>query len=150
MMKKVPQSYSGREFSQNVLSEAEIRYLSTKKQRQDILLKDFTYADFKKILEKAPFSLSEWAEMLYVSERTLHRYANGDGSFNGLQIERILLLEKMIDAAGELFDLNGFKNWLSYKPYALNGTSVKEMLLTHDGIQEVRDLIGRIQYGVAS
>lgn len=80
--------------------------------------------------------------MLYISESGLHRYANKDGSFNGLQIERVLDLEKFIDAANELFDAEGFKNWLNYKPFAFNGSSVKEMLRTYDGIQKVIDLIG--------
>lgn len=138
------------DLSQKILSEAETHYLSARKNRKEVLVKDFTYKDFKKVAAKAPFSLGEWADMLYISERSLHRYANGDGGFNGLQIERILHLEKFIDSANELFGTEGLKNWLFHKPFALNGRMVKDILLTHDGIQEAIDLVGRMQYGIAS
>lgn len=62
-----------------------------------IELNDFRYSSFKAILDKSPFTIGEWAQLLYMSERTLHRYAKDQAAFNGLQIERILVLEEFID-----------------------------------------------------
>ncbi|MCH5721184.1 antitoxin Xre/MbcA/ParS toxin-binding domain-containing protein [Niabella hibiscisoli] len=85
-----------------------------------------------------------------MSERTLHRYAKDDGGFNGLQIERILLLEVLIDIGNEMFGQEGFKSWLQSKPFSLNGEAVKNKLATHNGIQEVIDTLGRIQHGISA
>ncbi len=116
--------------------------------KRNTLVKEFSYNKFRKIAEKSPFTLNEWAEMLYLSERSLHRYAKDDGGFNGLQIERILLLETLIDAGNELFGKAGFKEWLSYKPFSLQGATVWQKLKSHSEIQEVIDLIHRIQQGI--
>jgi len=115
-----------------------------------VLVKDFTYHHFKKIMERGPFTLSEWANMLFMSERTLHRYAKDNGSFNGLQIERILLLESFIDMGNELFGKEGFKTWLRSKPFSLGGEVVQEKLLSHSGIQDAIDILGRLQFGITA
>jgi uncharacterized protein (DUF2384 family) len=86
--------------------------------------------------------------LLSTSERTLHRYAKDGADFNGLQIERILLLEKMIDVGNKFFGKENFKHWLSDRPFSFNGRMVKENLSTHGGIQETIDLIQRLQHGI--
>ncbi|MGJ7032399.1 antitoxin Xre-like helix-turn-helix domain-containing protein [Niabella hirudinis] len=113
-------------------------------------VKDFTYTHFRKIADRAPFSLNEWADLLYISERSLHRYAKEDGGFNGLQIERILLLAKLIDIGNEFFGKDGFRQWLRSHPFSLNGAMVQELLTTHTGIQEVIDLLHRMEHGISA
>jgi DNA-binding transcriptional regulator YiaG len=44
-------------------------------------VKDFTFEEFKKVADKTPFTLAEWAAILHVSERTLQRYAKNNGKF---------------------------------------------------------------------
>lgn len=149
-MKKAPKKYIPN-FATNKLEEPEAVYYTTPRaNRVQTLVKTFTYENFKKILNKGAFTLSEWADMLFMSERTLHRYAKDDGGFNGLQIERILLLEVLIDTGNELFGREGFKGWLQSKPFSLNGAVVKSKLNTHNGIQEVIDTLGKIQHGISA
>lgn len=134
-----------------IVSEPALVYpIAPKAVKKEILLKDFTYAHFKKISDKGPFSLADWAELLFISERTLHRYAKDNNGFNGLQIERILLLESLINSGNELFGKEGFKTWIHSSPFSLGGTVVKEMLTTHSGIQEVIDTLGRMQHGISA
>ena len=59
-------------------------------------LKDFTYNEFKKIADKAPFTQAEWAAMLHVSERTLQRYAKSNGSFAPINAERAMQIDKVL------------------------------------------------------
>lgn len=125
----------------------EVRHKSIKKEPA---VKDFTYDHFKKIADKGPFSLSEWADLLYISERSLHRYAKDGSGFNGLQIERILLLAKLIDTGNEFFGKEGFRQWLHSRPFSLNGELVKDLLTTHNGIQEVTDLLHRMEHGISA
>ncbi|MCH5598165.1 hypothetical protein [Niabella ginsengisoli] len=135
----------------NMLEEPAVVYhITPKYSKAETLVKDFTYKYFKKILNKGAFTLGEWADMLFMSERTLHRYAKDDGGFNGLQIERILLLEILIDMGNEMFGKEGFKTWLQSKPFSLNGDIAKNKLNTHNGIQEIIDTLGRIQHGISA
>ena len=112
------------------------------------ITRDFLFTDFKKVSDKAPFTVADWADMLHISERTLHRYAKENTAFNGMQIERILHLEKLIDMGNSLFGKEGFKNWLHFKPLSLQYQTPKELLTSHQGIQEVIDVIGRMQHGI--
>ncbi len=118
--------------------------------RAEMAVTDFTYLDFKKIVNKGPFTLADWAAMLFVSERTLHRYAKEGGGFNGLHIERILHLETLIDMGNDLFGGDGFKIWLQSRPFSLGGDVAKSKLVSHSGIQDVIDMMGRLQHGISA
>jgi uncharacterized protein (DUF2384 family) len=149
-MKKALKKYNPN-ISSTIVSEPEVVYrITPKNSKTETLVKDFTYKDFKKILNKGAFTLAEWADMLFMSERTLHRYAKDDGGFNGLQIERILLLETLIDTGNEMFGREGFKIWLQSRPFSLGGEVAKSKLTTYQGIQEIIDTLGRIQHGISA
>ena len=79
-----------------------------------VIVKAFHYSDFKKIANKAPFIIAEWAEILHISERTLHRYAKDNAEFSGLQIELILLSEKLIDMGNQVFGFLHYKNFAGF------------------------------------
>lgn len=111
-------------------------------------VKDFTYTHFRRIADKAPFTVIEWAEMLHISERTLHRYAKENTPFQGLQVELILLIGKMIDLGLTLFDKEGLKNWVHSPAFSLNNRTPLETMQSYAGIQEVIQLLGRIQHGI--
>lgn len=149
-MKKSVKKYIPNISTSRLEEPGAVYHIMPKPSQVATLVKDFTYKDFKKILTKGAFTLAEWADMLFMSERTLHRYAKDDGGFNGLQIERILLLEALIDIGNEMFGQEGFKSWLQSKPFSLNGEVVKNKLNTHNGIQEVIDILGRIQHGISA
>lgn len=111
-------------------------------------VKDFRYEDFKELADKGPFTQAEWAGMLSVSERTLQRYSKENAAFNGLQTERILHLNKLIEKGNRLFGKAGFNNWLDYAPYTLNGVQIRDILSSYQGIETAIDLLGRIEHGI--
>ena len=79
-------------------------------------LKEFTYAEFKKISDKTPFTQAEWASMLHISERTLQRYAKSNGSFAPINAERALQIDNVLRRAKEVFGPVGtFYKWLKQK-----------------------------------
>lgn len=149
-MKKPFKKYNPYTSSNQVSEPAPIYRIIPKTNHAEVLVKEFTYSHFKKILSKGPFTLGDWADMLFMSERSFHRYAKDNGGFNGLQIERILLLEVLIDMGNELFGPEGFKTWLQSKPFSLGGEAVKNKLSSHNGIQDIIDTLGRLQHGITA
>ncbi len=112
-------------------------------------LKDFTYSEFKKIAANAPFSQSEWAAILHVSERTLQRYAKNNGSFAPINAERALQIDKVLREAKIAFgSVDKFYNWIKRDPYMLEGNLSFNSLTTYDGIEKVLTQLGRIQHGL--
>ena len=114
-------------------------------------LKDFTFNEFKKIADRAPFSQAEWAGILHVSERTLQRYAKNNGTFAPMNAERALQIAKLLDQGKITFgNTDKFYEWLSENPYMLEGNLSLESLSSLDGIEKVLTQLGRIQHGIFS
>jgi putative toxin-antitoxin system antitoxin component (TIGR02293 family) len=112
-------------------------------------LKDFTYNEFKKIADKAPFTQAEWAAMLHISERTLQRYAKNDGVFATINAERALQIEKVLKEGKITFGkVENFYNWLKRNPYMLEGNLSLQSLTSYNGIEKVLTQLGRIQHGI--
>lgn len=113
------------------------------------LVKDFTYSEFKKIADKAPFTQSEWAAILHVSERTLQRYAKNNSSFAPINAERALQIDKVLKEGKITFGkVENFYNWLKRNPYMLEGNLSLDSLTTYSGIEKVLTQLGRIQHGL--
>jgi putative toxin-antitoxin system antitoxin component (TIGR02293 family) len=112
-------------------------------------VKDFTYSEFKKIADKAPFTQSEWAAILHISERTLQRYAKNNGTFAPINAERALHIDKVLKEGKITFGkVENFYNWLKGNPYMMEGNLSFNSLTTYDGIEKVLTQLGRIQHGL--
>ncbi len=112
-------------------------------------LKDFTYNDFKKISDKAPFTLAEWSSMLHVSERTLQRYAKNNGIFASINSERAMQIAAVLSEGKRTFGkVESFYQWLKNNPQMLEGPLSLESLTTANGIQMVLTQLKRIQHGI--
>ena len=112
-------------------------------------VKDFTFNEFKKIADKAPFTQAEWASILHVSERTLQRYAKSNGSFAPINAERALQIDKVIKEGKATFGkVENFYTWLKSNPYMLEGELSFHSLTSYEGIQKVLTQLGRIQHGI--
>jgi putative toxin-antitoxin system antitoxin component (TIGR02293 family) len=112
-------------------------------------LNNFSYNEFKKIADTAPFTQAEWAAMLHVSERTLQRYAKNNGHFAPINAERALQIGQVLKKAKEVLGkAEDFYHWIKRKPYALEGQLSLESLTTADGINKVLTQLGRIEHGL--
>ncbi len=113
------------------------------------LVKDFTYNEFKKIADKAPFTQAEWAAILHVSERTLQRYAKDNSSFAPINAERALQIDKVLKEAKVTFGkVENFYNWIKRGPYMLEGSLSFDSLTSYSGIEKVLTQLSRIQHGL--
>lgn len=113
------------------------------------MVKDFTYNEFKKIADKAPFTQAEWAAILHVSERTLQRYAKDNGTFAPINAERALQIDKVLKEGKNTFGkVENFYNWLKRDPYMLGGNLSFESLTSANGIERILTQLHRIQHGL--
>jgi putative toxin-antitoxin system antitoxin component (TIGR02293 family) len=114
-----------------------------------VTVADFPYSKFARIAAKVPFTQKEWANILHLSEKTLQRYSKDNKSFEGIYVDRILHLEQLIEMGLETFtDADTLYRWLKREKKVLGHTLNFESLYSNQGIQDVIDEIGRIQYGV--
>jgi uncharacterized protein (DUF2384 family) len=147
-MKKIKKLKPDEELDESILREPEAIYEITKKVSTT---KQFGYDDFEKILNKAPFTLVEWATMLHVSERTLQRYAKNNSSFAAIQAERIIMIDNVLKEGKITFGkTENFYAWLKRKPYMVDGNISLEGMATYEGIQNVLTQLGRIQNGITA
>jgi putative toxin-antitoxin system antitoxin component (TIGR02293 family) len=138
--------YRQPKLKESKVEEPLIPYTPVKKQ---VMVADYTYKKLKKITELVPFTQSEWANMLHLSERTLQRYAKNNSSFEGIYTDRILLLQKMIELGLDTFtNAATFYSWLKKDKPVLGQKLNFESLYSDRGIQEIIDQLNRIQYGV--
>lgn len=112
-------------------------------------VKDFTYSEFKKIADKAPFTQAEWAAILHISERTLQRYAKENSTFASINAERALQIARVLKEGELTFGKQeNFYQWIKRGPYMLEGNLSFDSLTSYDGIQRVLTQLGRIQHGL--
>ena len=117
--------------------------------QQLLLVKDFSYSRFKKVYDVAPFSFKDWAGFLHLSERTLLRYASDNKSFEGIYIERILMIERLFKKGIEIFSsADAFFSWLIKPKKLLGFVFDKNSLSTTEGILALEDELGRIEHGI--
>lgn len=110
---------------------------------------DFPFRKFRKIAEKVPFTQKDWANILHLSERTLQRYAKDNSAFDGIYVDRILLLEQLIETGLETFvNSNALYQWLKKDKIVLGNKINFESLYSSQGINDIIDQLGRIQHGV--
>ncbi len=115
----------------------------------DIVRTGISYKDFNKIADDTPFSLTEWANYLQLSERTIQRNQKEKKSFQPIQSERIVELSMLYKYGVEVFgDKDNFNTWLNTKSISLGGRTPKDLLDTKFGMSMVKDELGRIEHGI--
>jgi len=103
-----------------------------------------------KTMQMMDFSLDEMSTILHVSERTLRRY-DDKSNLNIEQSERIIELNNLYQFGIEVLgSLDNFKIWINSPILALGQQKPKEFLDTSLGITMLKNILGRIQYGVYS
>jgi len=96
------------------------------------------------------FSMSQMAELLPVTERTLQRYAPNE-HFNRVVSEQILQIAQVAAKGAEVFeDKDRLLSWMNHPNTALGNRSPMSLLSSRFGTEMVLDELGRIEHGVFS
>ena len=92
--------------------------------------------------------MSEMAQLLPVTERTIQRYRPHQ-HFNRVVSEHILQLAEIIAHGTEVFgDREKFLRWLRIPNVTLGNRTPFELLDSRFGAEVIRDELGRIEHGV--
>lgn len=104
-----------------------------------------------KFLKASGFTQQELARFLAIPERTLARRKDA-GSLNLAESERLMRLAEIFYASMRLFDgkADAARDWLTTPARGLNHERPIDYAVTELGAREVRNLIGRLEYGVYS
>lgn len=109
------------------------------------------YADFEAMAVEMPFTLAQWAEILHLSERTLHRMKAEEKPFAPVQTEKIFSLRRIHELGLQVFGTNAaFSEWLKTPILALELQAPVAVLDLHFGVEKVHNILGRIAYGIYS
>ncbi len=101
------------------------------------------------MLNRDPFTLREWAQLLDITEGGLRRHLQTGKPLGRVRSAQLLEILLVLRRGLEVFeDEDRFLHWISAKSTALGGVAPKELLDNAFGIQLVRDELGRIEYGV--
>lgn len=132
-----------------IMEESAMPYMPAPKPSTTPMIAEFTYRKFKKIADKVPFTQSEWAGILHLSERTLQRYAKNNSSFEGIYTDRILQLQELIELGLTTFTSpENFYQWLKKDKLVMGQLLNFQSLTSARGIQETIHQLARIQQGI--
>lgn len=107
------------------------------------------YSLFDLICHYTPFSENDWADLLDISTKSLHRYKADNRHFRPLQSEKIIEMSEVTFTGLDVFgNMEQFKRWLDTPNYALGGLQPMELLKDSYGKELVISELKRINYGI--
>ncbi len=91
------------------------------------------------------------AQILSVSEPTLYRWAKANKNLERNFTVKLFEIVDLFVYGEEVFgDRDAFFKWLNLPNEALGGLKPQELIEIPGGVSKVKDIIGRIEYGVYS
>lgn len=107
------------------------------------------YSLFDLIRNVTPFSETDWAELLNLSTKSLHRYKQDAKYFKPLQSEKIIEMAEVTNIGVEVFgNMEKFKLWLDTPNFALGNLKPMELLKDSYGKEMVIGELTRINHGI--
>ncbi len=111
--------------------------------------KGIPYSIFALIKDYTPFSLSDWAEYLNISGKSLTRYSQSDKTFKPIHTEKIIELAEVTNFGLEVFgDNKKFKLWLETPNYVLGNQKPFDLMKDSYGKEMVMGELTHIDQGI--
>ncbi|GGF08150.1 type II RES/Xre toxin-antitoxin system antitoxin [Hymenobacter cavernae] len=116
-----------------------------------VAVKGLSVQALRTLQRRMQFSNKEISELLAISESTLARREQSKRALTRDEAEKTIQLSAVMAKGLDVFeDEEDFRHWLETDNVALGGIRPKELLTSAIGRDQVRDLLGRIQYGIYS
>lgn len=154
VMAKAKKYYSKTTEQTQVVNEPNVAYGYSNTNEYTLLkvIRDgISYEEFDRVKDNSGLSLSEWANYLNLSERTLLRYAKNDENLDKGTSERVIEIALLQERAVEVFgSISVFHDWINAPLRALGNVKPKDFLDSSIGIQILMNVLGRIEHGIPS
>lgn len=122
----------------------------TSLEKMKIVHSGLSKQDLESLKAKTRLDYGKLAKALSVTRATLINKKKQQ-KFSTVLSERIMSLADIYSYGYEVFeDEDRFNRWMFRPNHALNGKAPYELMANHFGREEVRNIIGRIAYGVYS
>jgi len=117
----------------------------------EALHRGFPYQVFRRLAELSRLDRKELARVTAIAPATLHRRSKA-GRFSPDESDRLYRFAQVFKSSLDLFDGDeaAASHWLTHPVQGLGHRCPVEMLTTSAETQEVMDLIGRLEHGVAT
>lgn len=111
--------------------------------------KGIPYSLFEIICDMTPLTLSDWAEYLNISGKSLSRYRQQNTLFKPIYTEKILEVAEVTNLGLEVFgDMEKLKHWFETPNYALGNQKPFDLLRDSYGKEMVLAELTRIDHGI--
>ena len=108
----------------------------------------FNYKTVESVRATLEISLTEFGQIINIAPRTLSRRKK-EGRLHTDESERLYRVVALVERASEVLeDESKAIRWLKSPKRALDGKTPLEYADTQVGIEEVKELLGRIEHGV--
>jgi len=116
----------------------------------DAIKEGISKEELENLKEQTELDYDTIARVLNVTKATLHN-KKGKARFDTYISEKIFLLADLYSYGYEVFeDKDRFNQWMKHENRSLGNITPLSLLDTLYGMEEVKHLIGRIEYGVYS
>lgn len=113
-----------------------------------LLRSGVNYKSLESVRETLEIPLSEFAKIINIAPRTLSRRKK-EGKLHTDESERLYRVAVLLERATEVLESKATAvHWLKSPKRALGGQSPLDLADTEVGIEEVKELLGRIENGV--
>jgi putative toxin-antitoxin system antitoxin component (TIGR02293 family) len=117
----------------------------------ELINKGISASTFKDIEDTGLLHETEWASILNISSKSLHRYKQSEQHFKSTLSDKILQVAEVFSVGLDVFgNKDRFKLWLNTPNYALGSIKPVELVKTSYGKDLVLNELKRINYGILS
>jgi len=114
-----------------------------------VIRKGIPFTAIRIVKSKLELSDSEFAKILGISLRTLHRKKETHQKLSITEGDRLYRVLRIFALAGEVLESDEMaKRWLHKPQHGLGGRVPMELVETEAGAREVEDLLEKIEFGV--
>jgi putative toxin-antitoxin system antitoxin component (TIGR02293 family) len=117
----------------------------------EMISKGISASVFKNIQDSGLLHETEWASLLNISSKSLHRYKQSRQNFKPVLSDKILQVAEVFSVGLDVFgNKERFKLWLNTPNYALGSAKPVDLVKTSYGKDLVLNELKRINYGILS
>lgn len=116
----------------------------------DLIRKGIPYDVLELVGKKANISIRHFLEILDIPQTTYNKKKREQSLLNSRDTELILAIAEVLDYGTDVFNQeeDKFSRWLKKSNSSLGYVSPESLFDTYRGVQEVRNCLERLEYGV--